>query len=100
MENNFDWLTPPVSTAAELIPTFVWAQEESPFWSFSRKSLLEEFERADWEQGFEIHDSGVILRGKITQQGYLYDTDIGFAIPQEGAKETYFAFAFSVELEE
>jgi len=100
LENQFDWITPPVNTAAELIPSFVWAQEEAPFWSFSRKQLLTELERADWVEGFTIHDSGVVIHGKIDVQGYNFASNWDWAIPEENRTENRIAFHFSVELEE
>lgn len=89
----------PISTAAELIPSFVWAQEDAPFWSFSRKELLQKLERADWENGFELRDSGVVLRGKVTCSGMLYQQDWAYCMP-EGTGENSLVFSFSVEVEE
>jgi len=100
LENQFDWITPPISTAAELIPSFVWAQEEAPFWSFSRRRLLTELSRADWAEGFTIHDSGVVIRGKVEMEGYNFGNGWDWAIPDDTRTENKIAFHFSVELEE
>ncbi|MBE6963954.1 MAG: MerR family transcriptional regulator [Ruminococcaceae bacterium] len=100
LEDQFEWITPPIDTAAELIPSFVWAQEEAPFWSFGRKRLLTELERANWEEGFTIHDSGVVIRGKVETDGYNFGNGWDWAIPDDTRTENKIAFHFSVELEE
>lgn len=100
IKNNFDWITPPTDTAAELIPSFVWAQEEAPFWSFGRKRLVTELQRANWEEGFTIQDSGVIIRGKVDTEGYNFTSGWEWAIPEENRTENRISFHFSVELEE
>ena len=100
LEDQFDWITPPIDAAVELVPSFVWAQEEAPFWSFSRKRLLAELERVNWEEGFTIRDSGVVIRGKVETDGYNFASNWAWAIPEENRTENKIAFHFSVELEE
>lgn len=99
-DNCFDWVEMPVMQAVELIPAYVWAQEEAPFWSFHRKRLLERLEDQVWGEDFEIRESGVVIRWEIELDGFFYNDDINMALPIEESGENHLAFQFKITQEE
>ena len=86
--------------AVELIPAYVWAQEEAPFWSFSRKRLLERLEDQEWNEDFEIRESGVVIRWEIDLDGFFYNDGLNMALPIEERGENHLAFQFTITQEE
>ena len=96
-DNCFDWVELPVLQAVELIPAYVWAQEEAPFWSFHRKRLLERLEDQDWSKDFEIRESGVVLRWEIELDRFDYAHGANMAIPTSETGENHLAFRFTIE---
>lgn len=96
-DNCFDWVEVPVLQAVELIPAYVWAQEEAPFWSFGRKRLLEQLENQDWSEDFEIRESGVVIRWEIELDGFFYNDAVSMAIPEAESGENRLAFRFTIE---
>lgn len=96
-DDHFDWVELPVLQAVELIPTYVWAQEEAPFWSFGRKRLLKELENQDWSEDFEIRDSGVVIRWEIELDGFYYNDSLSMAMPVAETGENHLAFCFTIE---
>ena len=98
--NYFDWVEMPVMQAVELIPAYVWAQEEAPFWSFSRKRLLEHLEDQEWGEDFTIRESGVVIRWEIELDGFFYNDDLNMALPIEERGENHLAFQFTITQEE
>ncbi len=96
-DNCFDWVELPVMQAVELIPSYVWAQEEAPFWSFHRKRLLEQLEDQDWGEDFEIRESGVVIRWEIELDKYDYAGGANMAIPTSETGENHLGFCFTIE---
>ena len=73
LENCFDWVPLPVDLVAVLIPAYVWAQEDAPFWSFGRRPFLAELDRVDWLEDFELRSSGVSsLHLSPSHMSFLY----------------------------
>ena len=100
LENCFDWVPLPVDLVAVLIPAYVWAQEDAPFWSFGRRPFLAELDRVDWLEDFELRSSGVVLRWEVEQKEFYYNDAIDMALPMTESGENHLAFQFTMEREE
>jgi len=94
------WVTIPTEVLSIAVISFLWAQEDVPFWSFGREPFMTELAEADWGKGFTLQSSGVRVTMETESRNVYVSNDLGFVIPQEGQTNHFFAFTFTVALDE
>lgn len=93
------WVEFPIEQMLTAVTAFTWAQKQAPFWSFGRKTFVEDLAKADWEKGFTLHQAGTTITLETESQGFYISTDLGMAFPiDEG--DHFLAVTFTIELDE
>ena len=99
LENVSDWYAPPVNQMAVAVMAFVWAQEDAPFYDGPRVELLETVTGAGFE-GFDISQAGTRTTLDIQERGCVDSMAQGFLVPMVEGASNFFAFTFTIALEE
>ena len=82
---------------------FFWAREGTPFWLSQREEQMQAFyngfDQQDWARDFSLRQGDAVATLEIEAEGVVGYAS-GYASPIDRVGENYFAFTFTVALEE
>lgn len=95
-ENMEGWLDLPAEQAVTAATALLWAREETPFWSFSRKEQTVALTEMDWADG-ALDLFGGTVTSHVEQEGFAFSGGDLIALPERA--ENHFSMTITIELD-
>lgn len=95
-ENAEGWLDLPVEQAIAATTALLWAGEETPFWSFSRKEQTMALAELDWADG-SMELFGGTVTSHVEQEGFAFSGGDLVALPERA--ENHFSITITIALD-
>lgn len=96
VENAESWLDLPAEQAITAATALLWAGEETPFWSFSRKEQIVALAELDWTDG-SLDLFGGTVTSHVEQEDFFFSRGALTAVPER--EENYFSVTITIALD-
>ena len=96
VENAESWLDLPAEQAITAATALLWAGEETPFWSFSRKEQTVALAELDWTDG-SLELFGGTVTSHVEQEGFFLSGGALTAVPER--EENHFSVTITIALD-